>query len=78
MKVIEIIVLAAALFLLGIVLAIGFSLLLAFPVMWLWNWLMPVIFGLPLVSYWQAWGLSMFSALLVRSGASSICKATTK
>ena len=36
----------------------------AFPVMWLWNWLMPVIFMLPRISIWQAVGLSFLSKLL--------------
>lgn len=35
-----------------------------FVVMWLWNWLMPVIFGLHTISYWQAWGLIVLSKIL--------------
>lgn len=23
----------------------------------MWNWLMPELFGLPVLSFWQAWGL---------------------
>jgi hypothetical protein len=33
-------------------------------VMLLWNWLMPDIFGLKPVSYWQAWGLLLLSTIL--------------
>lgn len=32
--------------------------------MWLWNWLMPVIFGLPEIGYWQALGLMALSSVL--------------
>lgn len=42
------------------------SLLLAWPVKLLWNWLMPVIFGLPLISFWQAAGLMLLISILFR------------
>jgi len=32
--------------------------------MLLWNWLMPVIFGLPLLTYWQAAGILVLARLL--------------
>lgn len=51
----------------GLVLIIGMALLLAFPVMWLWNWLMPVIFGLVKISFWQALGLNLLSSFLMKS-----------
>ena len=35
-----------------------------FVVMWLWNWLMPVIFGLHAISFWQALGLLVLSKIL--------------
>jgi hypothetical protein len=35
-----------------------------FVVMWLWNWLMPAIFGLHAISYWQALGLLVLSKVL--------------
>jgi chromate transport protein ChrA len=34
-----------------------------FVIMHLWNWLMPAIFGLPLVTFWQALGLLLLSKL---------------
>jgi len=37
---------------------------LGFVVMGLWNWLMPAIFGLRTISYWQALGLVVLSKLL--------------
>jgi len=33
-------------------------------VMYLWNWLMPEIFGLPLLTFWQALGLLVLSKIL--------------
>jgi len=45
---------------LGIVIA----LLMAFPFMWLWNWLMPAIFKLPPVSFWQSLGLLIMASFL--------------
>ena len=37
---------------------------LSFAVMELWNWLMPVIFGLHAISFWQALGLLVLSKIL--------------
>ena len=31
----------------------------------LWNWLMPALFGLPVLSFWQALGLLALSRILV-------------
>lgn len=42
------------------------SLLLAWPVKLLWNWLMPVIFGLPVITFWQAAGLMLLISILFR------------
>jgi hypothetical protein len=36
----------------------------SFAVMWLWNWLMPAIFGLHAISFWQALGLLVLSKIL--------------
>ena len=53
---------------------VGFSLIVGFPVMWLWNWLMPALFHLPLVTFWQAVGLMILGHLLVGSSSSSSSK----
>ena len=37
------------------------------PLMLLWNWLMPTIFGLPYITFWQACGLQLMAALLFKS-----------
>lgn len=36
-------------------------------IMLLWNWLMPVIFGLPVLSLWQALGLFVLTRILFGS-----------
>lgn len=48
----------------GVVLAAFFALVLGLVVQWLWNWLMPDIFGLKAITYWQAFGLLFLSKLL--------------
>ncbi|MBN1879552.1 hypothetical protein JW823_05520 [bacterium] len=52
----------------GVILAAVLALLLGFVVQWLWNWLMPVIFGLGTITFWQAWGLVLLSHILFKTG----------
>jgi hypothetical protein len=40
--------------------------LLGFPLMILWNWIIPAIFGLPEIGFWQAIGLNLLSAILIK------------
>lgn len=47
------------------------GLLFALPVMWLWNWLMPVIFGLKTIGLLQAWGLNVLCGFLFKSSSTS-------
>jgi hypothetical protein len=35
--------------------------------MWLWNWLMPEIFKLPAIGFWQAVGILILSHILFKS-----------
>ena len=42
------------------------ALILGFPLMWLWNWLMPSIFNLPEITFWQALGLNALSTILIK------------
>jgi hypothetical protein len=53
--------------LLGLCAAAALGLLLGLVVMWLWNWLMPVLFGLPEIGYWQAVGIFILCHLLFKS-----------
>lgn len=39
--------------------------------MWAWNMIMPVLFGLPIISFWQALGIYIISNILFK-GTSSI------
>jgi hypothetical protein len=41
--------------------------ILGYPLMLLWNWLMPVIFKLPEITLWQAIGLNLLSTILFKS-----------
>ena len=57
-----------------VVLGIGFGILIIGGIsliglltMHLWNWLMPEIFGLPHVNYWQTWGLLILSCILFKN-----------
>jgi sensor histidine kinase YesM len=49
-----------------IALIILLAVVLAFPVKWLWNWLMPVLFELPRISVWQALGLTLLTNILFK------------
>jgi MFS family permease len=51
----------------GIIGAVIFGLLFGFLVMYLWNWLMPAIFGLGTITYIQAFGLVVLSKILFGS-----------
>lgn len=44
---------------------------LSFPTMWLWNWLIPEIFGLIKIDFWQALGLNLLASILFQKGSSS-------
>ena len=39
-------------------------LILGLPLMLLWNWLMPIIFGLPVLTFWQAVGINFLASIL--------------
>jgi asparagine N-glycosylation enzyme membrane subunit Stt3 len=40
--------------------------LLGLPLQILWNWLMPNLFSLPYISFWQAVGLNLMATILFR------------
>lgn len=48
----------------GVLFAALFALVFGFLVKILWNWLMPAIFGIVKISYWQAFGLVILAKLL--------------
>jgi len=41
--------------------------LLGLPTMLLWNWIMPAIFNLPTINFWQAIGLMVLATILFRT-----------
>ncbi len=47
-----------------IIAAIAFLLLFGYGFMLLWNWLMPDVFGLPILTYWKAVGILVMAKLL--------------
>lgn len=44
--------------------AVLFSFVTAWVVMLLWNWLMPEIFDISTITYWQAFGMMILSSML--------------
>lgn len=49
----------------GIIAISGLAILFGFVIMWLWNWLMPTLFDLPLITYWQGVGLFILAKILL-------------
>jgi hypothetical protein len=43
---------------------VGFVVLFIWGFMHLWNWIMPLVFGLTIISFWQAAGLLLISKIL--------------
>ena len=54
-----------------LIVAVIVGALIAFPIEWLWNGLMPSIFGLHTIDFLQAWGLNILSALLLKSSSTT-------
>lgn len=55
----------ASLVMIGIIAIV--SLIIGLPIMLLWNWLMPVIFDLPKITFFQAVGLSILTGILFKA-----------
>lgn len=51
----------------GLFLIAFFALALGAIVMVLWNWLMPVLFGLGTITYWQGFGILLLAQLIFGS-----------
>jgi len=54
-----------------IVLLLAMACIMALPVMWLWDWLMPSLFGLGTITFWQALGLNIFCGILFKGSGGS-------
>ena len=46
------------------------AILVTLPVMWLWNWIMPLVFGLIKINFWQALGITLLSNFLFKNANS--------
>ena len=55
----------------GAILGLVFLALFGLVTMKLWNALMPEIFGIKSISYWQAWGLLILSCIFFRNWGGS-------
>ena len=56
---------------LGIAGAFLLGLLFGNLIMWLWNWLMPSLFGLRTIGFWEGLGLFLLAKILFGFGGSS-------
>ena len=61
-------ILGTSLVLIGIV--VGVVLLLTLPTMWLWNYVMPTVFGLPEISVWQTLVLLILAEIFFKKNIS--------
>lgn len=55
----------------GVVMTFGgivlLAILFAFPVMWSWNYVMPYLFSLKIITWQQAWCLTFLSGMFFKS-----------
>ena len=66
MKLLDKIILSGKITSATVVLAVILVFVYALPIMWLWNWLMPAIFGIAKINFFQSAGLYFLSGLLFR------------
>jgi hypothetical protein len=57
-----------------VIFAAAWSLLWAFPIMWCWNYTMPFIFHLPVITWGMSFCLCLLSSSLIRSSLISLGK----
>jgi hypothetical protein len=55
--------------LLGLLVIALLGILLGLPLQLLWNWLMPTIFNLPKITFWQAMGLNIMASILFKDNS---------
>jgi hypothetical protein len=46
---------------------LGIGLIIGFPVMWLWNYEMPYLFGFKQIDFWHAWAMVVLSGVLFKA-----------
>jgi hypothetical protein len=52
-------------------LAILLAMIMALPTMWLWNYIMPDIFGLIEINFYQALAMNVLSSILFKANTST-------
>ena len=62
----------------GAIAITGLAILFGFVIMWLWNGLMPDVFGLTTITYWQAVGLFILLKILLGGCGSRGSKKSSK
>ncbi len=50
-----------------IVLLVLFVSIVPLVTMWLWNYVMPVVFNLPEIGFWQAFALNLLSSMFFKT-----------
>ena len=58
----------------AIVILLLVAVLFAIPTLLLWNWLIPVLFGLKTITLFQAWGVNVLTGILFKSNYKSVNK----
>lgn len=56
---------------LGAIGAAAFAFIFGYLIMLLWNWLMPELFGLTIITFWQAVGIAFLARLIFGGGKHS-------
>jgi hypothetical protein len=60
-------------FVLFLIVAVAMTgLLLAFPIMWAWNYSLVPVLGLPTITWGQAWCLNFLAHMLLKSSLYSV------
>ena len=54
-----------------ILLAVVFGFIITLPVMLVWNGIIPTIFGLPTITFWQSFGLMFLANVFFKNTASN-------
>lgn len=66
---------ALAMFVISLTLALLLTLVMAYPVMWIWNhWMVPAINTLEYISVSQAWGMLILSRILLKPPKITVSK----
>jgi len=61
-----------------LILGIVIAFLVGYLVMRLWNWLMPELFGVPQVGYWQAMGILVLAKIIFGFGGGDSSSSSSK